>query len=103
MHNIHKDIFFFYMALTESLYFFYRHALEDSLERAFVPALAAVVSFIDVRQNLLLLTSNASFAPLWMQMFTHANKLCPTFKPVAKKSPSKVSQMVRFLQFTFFY
>ena len=87
-------IFFFYMAFIERFYSFFRHALEDSLERAFVPALAAVVSFIDVRQNLLLLTSNASLEPLWMLIFAHANKLGLTYD--AEKSPSKGSRMVRF-------
>ncbi|XP_067935230.1 E3 ubiquitin-protein ligase rnf213-alpha-like [Watersipora subatra] len=60
-----------------------RKALEDSLERALTPAMAGVVSFIDVRANLLIVNS-ASFKELWLQIFTNCDKLGLTFEDLVK-------------------
>ncbi|XP_067936897.1 E3 ubiquitin-protein ligase rnf213-alpha-like [Watersipora subatra] len=63
-----------------------RHALEDSLERAFVPALAAVISFVDVKENLQLLSSDTPFKSLWLQIFANSDKLGLTFDHLTKRS-----------------
>lgn len=70
---------------------YFRHALEDSLERAFVPALAAVVSFIDVRENLRLLNSTTPLKQLWIEIFSQADKLGLTFEHLTKQSTSGMS------------
>ncbi|KAF6041607.1 hypothetical protein EB796_000120 [Bugula neritina] len=67
-----------------------RHSLEDALERAFVPALAAVISFIDVRQNLLILSQPADdissdLSSLWLQIFGQAHKLGLNFDYLISK------------------
>ncbi|KAF6032077.1 hypothetical protein EB796_009577 [Bugula neritina] len=69
-----------------------RHALEDALERAFVPALAAVISFIDVRQNLLILSQSADFHSLWLQIFIECHKLGLNFEAIAGNSDSAQPQ-----------
>ena len=51
------------------------HALEHSLERAFVPGLAAVISFIDVRRNLALIDSRGQISDIWLQIFSECDKL----------------------------
>ena len=68
------------------IYFHYRHALEDALERAFVPGLAAVVSFLDVRANLQLIDSNSPFKPLWMKIFSQADKLGLKFSLLTRQN-----------------
>ena len=52
-----------------------RHALEDSLERALVPALAAVISFVDVRMNLALMEDRGMRADIWLQVFDQCGSL----------------------------
>lgn len=66
----------------------FRHAIEDSLERAFVPALAAVISFIDVRDNLQMLTTDdADFMThLWMSIFMECHKLGLTFEQLTRNN-----------------
>ncbi|XP_067937583.1 E3 ubiquitin-protein ligase rnf213-alpha-like [Watersipora subatra] len=70
-----------------------RHAVEDSLERAFVPALAAVISFVDVRENLKLLLSNSPFKGLWLQIFSNCDKLGLTFDQLTKHSAAGTSKL----------
>ena len=72
----------------------FRHALEDSLERAFVPALAAVISFIDVKGNLQLLDSGTSLTSIWMAVFAKINKLGLTFEHLTKQRDSAGSKSV---------
>ena len=71
----------------------FRHALEDSLERAFVPALAAVISFIDVKGNLQLLDSD-TLTSIWMAVFEKINKLGLTFEHLTKQRDSAGSKSV---------
>lgn len=52
-----------------------RHALEDSLERAFVPGLAAVISFIDVRKNLAMMDARGPLSNIWLEIFDQCAKL----------------------------
>ena len=52
-----------------------RQALKDSLERAFVPALAAVISFIDVRRNLVLLDVGGPMSDIWLRIFKQCHNL----------------------------
>ena len=54
---------------------FCRHALEDSLERAFVPGLAAVISFIDVRGNIRMIQAPGDLNNLWLRLFSECGKL----------------------------
>lgn len=57
-------------------YYTCRHSLEDSLERAFVSPLAAVIAFIDCHQNLdLRLNADETIALLWDSIFD----LCGSF------------------------
>lgn len=52
-----------------------RHSLEDSLERALLPPLTAVIAFVDSHHNLeLLLNSDQESAELWISIF----RLCPS-------------------------
>jgi len=58
----------------------FRHSLANSLERALAPAMAAVISFIDVRQNLVILSrpfdhTSSNLTSLWLQIFEQAHKL----------------------------
>ena len=54
---------------------YFRHALEDSLERAFVPGLAAVISFIDVRKNLELMADRGPLPNIWLEIFRQCDLL----------------------------
>lgn len=79
---------------------FFRHSLEDSLERVFRPAMAAVIAFIDSQDNLKLLeNSDSQIQQLWVEIFKQCDGLGLSFEQLTKVSsvlyPSSVG--------TFFY
>jgi len=66
--------------MNQTCFDLFRHSLANSLERALAPAMAAVISFIDVRQNLVILSQPADhissdLSSLWLQIFEQAHKL----------------------------
>ncbi|XP_067940320.1 E3 ubiquitin-protein ligase rnf213-alpha-like [Watersipora subatra] len=64
-----------------------RHAIEDSLERAFRPALAAIITFIDPQHNIQLLNSskeNVQMVQLWLSFFSKADDLGLNFESLTK-------------------
>ena len=71
---------------------YYRHALEDSLERAFVPGLAAVISFIDVRGNIQIIKSPGVLNRLWLQLFSECDKLGLTYSKLTAGQQGAVSE-----------
>ncbi|XP_067940321.1 E3 ubiquitin-protein ligase RNF213-like [Watersipora subatra] len=66
-----------------------RHALEDSLERAFRPALAAVIAFMDHQHNLQLLKGSKEVVKLWLDIFTKSDELGLNFESLTKGTTSK--------------
>lgn len=73
----------------------FRHSLEDALERAFRPALAAVIAFIDPQGNLNQLNSSAGkIQQLWVDIFRLCDTLGLSFDHITKvsagSSPSSV-------------
>ena len=67
------NILLIILNIVNHLGYYFRHALEDSLERAFVPGLAAVISFIDVRRNLAVMDGIGPMSDIWLQVF----RQCP--------------------------
>ena len=58
--------------------------MEDSLERSFRPAIAAVISFIDPQNNLRLLSSEPAVFEMWIKVFAQADKLGLNFDRLTK-------------------
>jgi len=64
------------------------------LERALAPAMAAVISFIDVRQNLVIISGPSDLNPLWLQIFEQAHKLGLKFSHITKHNKANNNQAV---------
>ena len=75
--------------------FISRHALKDSLERAFRPAIAAVVAFMDPQMNMKLGCGDTLTAQLWIKIFSVCHNLGLNFDRLttaaAGANPSSVS------------
>ena len=75
-------------------FIFWRHALEDSLERAYRPAIAAVLAFIDPHDNLKL-SSNPTTTDIWMKLFMQSDQLGLTFERLTKVAAGQMPTSVR--------
>ena len=92
-------VIFLRISLTVMLFFYscselrcvWRHALEDSLERAYRPAIAAVLAFIDPHDNLKLLHGSTSVAYLWIKLFSQSDHLGLTFDRLTKVGQTPTS------------
>ena len=66
-----------------------RHAVEDSLERVFVPAIAAVTSFIDSQNNLTLLKdASERMREIWIGIFQLCGSEGLNFESIIKRGSS---------------
>ena len=74
--------------------YIFRHALEDSLERAFRPAVAAVIAFIDPHKNMRLVQTNPACNDLWISIFDICDKLGLSYEKLIKAAPGKAPSSV---------
>lgn len=93
---IMSNFVFFYNYFFTTLF---RHSLEDALERAFRPAVAAVIAFIDPQNNLQLLkNSDGNIQQLWIDIFRECDTLGLSFNQITKvsvgSSPSSVCNYI---------
>ena len=61
------------------------------MERAYRPAIAAVLAFIDPHDNLQLLHGSTSVADLWMKLFAQSDHLGLTFDRLTKVGQTPTS------------
>lgn len=59
-----------------------------------MPALAAVISFIDVRDNLQIVNSNSRFKRLWIQIFLQCYKLGLNFEQLTNQRDANAAMSV---------
>ena len=64
------------------------------MERAFRPAVAAVIAFIDPQANMKLLQSSPETGEVWIKIFAVCDELGLTFERLIKAAPNKAPTSV---------